>query len=881
MMNRHNLEFSLSFFKSIFFGKTLKQYFTEDYPYIFSESEIYNLLADELPKYNHQQLELHINRYMEHYFRNGEQLKKYFEPYGENKLDIYNVIFDFADTIITRFDNRFCFEYKYTDIWRRLTCEIDEEIFVIATVVTNDLRRQIDYSRKMDWPYCIEHNNREIKMMLQRDSGVSENHMHLRCSSPYFYLSWVYLMNNLENSQFSNEIQKMEKSKLKKYFNEENEYSLELIRNKAAAIRLYLYCYINKDKNKYYEEKLNSLIKLLENKIIPYEANNMCMFPINEVQKYIYYFKDFEGFDYAQNQMEENSLYYNLSGERRIIYNSFKIIYEKKEGHDKFKKFLFMYLLMKHRFRTEIVQSNNRVGFYNFAEYEGRKDFFIPWSEDVEVNMAKDAICSICDDMKFHRVELRISPKLTWDDNVEKIQMYDKAIKETLKIISAKHKMKCKRNFFYTLHFPKGEDTYLKGRCRHFELRELTYQRTRALIEFRSYAKYSIANRVLGIDACSHEIDCRPEVFGPAFRYLQDYEPSLSKFKRKSLRQIKSTYHVAEDNYDILDSLRAIYEAVYFLALRSGSRLGHATLLGMPVDKYYKHNNPICMPSQVFLDNIVWLYYFLSENNVVSEESTLLTAYLQKQFDIYFHKIFSDDLQTCFVNEIIKKARYSPYFDAPFNRKSYNKENCEFNIYHYYLSYLFRGDDPELYKNGFINKHCNYSDEYKICNTNSLMTKARNNFEANYLYYLYHYSNRVKERGKEPAEEVLPDYVIHAISLVQEKIKKLISERGIGIETNPTSNLFISIIDDYSEHPISNLYDHSLSKNRSDVQLNISINTDDKSTFSTCLSNEYAYLLYYLENKKDKDNNYMYSRFEIMQWLDEIRKMGNDQSFAN
>lgn len=64
MMNRHNLELSLSLFKSVFFGKTIKQYFTEENPCIFSESEIYDCLADELPKYNHQQLELHINRYM-------------------------------------------------------------------------------------------------------------------------------------------------------------------------------------------------------------------------------------------------------------------------------------------------------------------------------------------------------------------------------------------------------------------------------------------------------------------------------------------------------------------------------------------------------------------------------------------------------------------------------------------------------------------------------------------------------------------------------------------------------------------------------------------------------------------------------------------------
>lgn len=287
------------------------------------------------------------------------------------------------------------------------------------------------------------------------------------------------------------------------------------------------------------------------------------------------------------------------------------------------------------------------------------------------------------------------------------------------------------------------------------------------------------------------------------------------------------------------------------------------------------------MPSQVFLDNIVWLYYFISENGIVVNDNALLTAYLQKQFEIYFHKIFADDLQSYFIEDVLKKASNSKILKFPDDRKSYNKESCEFNIYHYYLSYLLRGDEPELYKEGFINNKCKYSEEYKICNTYSMMSKARRNFEANYLYYLYHYSDRVKERGKEPVEETFPDYVIQAILLVQEKMKKIISDRGICIETNPTSNVFISIIDDYTEHPISNFYDNSLSKGKNIVQLNISINTDDKSTFSTCLSNEYAYILYYLEHKKDLNGNRIYTRYEIMQWLDEIRKMGNDQSFAN
>lgn len=249
MMDRHQLKMSLMLLKSVFFGKTIKQYSNKDYAYIFNEDEICDLLIDEFPKYNNQQLKLHINKYIDYFFDEKEYLKNYYVPYGKNKLDFYDVIFDFADTIITRVDGRYCFEYEYADIWRRLTREIDEEIFVTASAVKNNIRCKVDKPRKLDWSYCIEHNNREIKMMLQRDSGVSENHMHLRCSSPYFYLSWVYLMNDPGNDMYYDNMHKIENERLKHYTYEESEYSLELIRLKASAIRLLLYYYIEQGSN--------------------------------------------------------------------------------------------------------------------------------------------------------------------------------------------------------------------------------------------------------------------------------------------------------------------------------------------------------------------------------------------------------------------------------------------------------------------------------------------------------------------------------------------------------------------------------------------------------------------------------------------------------
>ena len=122
-------------------------------------------------------------------------------------------------------------------------------------------------------------------------------------------------------------------------------------------------------------------------------------------------------------------------------------------------------------------------------------------------------------------------------------------------------------------------------------------------------------------------------------------------------------------------------------------------------------------------------------------------------------------------------------------------------------------------------------------------------------------------------------YITCIIEAIQKELIKQIAMRGIAIETNPSSNLFISSIESYDEHPISNFYDNRLKKSSQETQLNVSINTDDKSVFSTCLSNEYAYLAFYLENKRNDKGEYLYKRFEIYNWLDEIRRMGNEQSF--
>lgn len=900
----------------------------------YSEEDLLNILKKQLVDYNYFELKSYIRFFMQQY---DPEIKT---------VDIFDIVFNFSDKIITYCDENYRFKYEFTDIWRDFTKSMDEEIAVISAIFQDDMRKR-NYNRmSWDWPFCIEHDNHELISILKRDKGVSENHFHLRGSSAYYYISWVLLMNNVFNKSYEKGFSQIEKNRLKATKDSIRQTPLSLICLKAAAIRLFLYSAVvddtalfeegfieknafSKDADTYgseynfdYDNEFKDLERIplksvkkyyctnkalfqtykkycLENMYIwltdeVLTCNNIKLFPIKQIQdtakRWNFIGAAHGNIDYAQgNSILNNKKYFTLSGERSVIYNSIKYISQKTGDYKKIESLLYLYLHAKHQFRVELVQSNIYIGFHNFQDYQNRKDYFIPWSDEFEKKIITDTICSIMEVPKIHRAELRITPRNTAKENISNIKVCENAIECALKYIESDQKapkdkpdVSCaktdlKNRFFYTLHFIKNPDPFFQtGRCRDYDLRKKTEQQANAIMELRN-SYYDIAKRILGIDAAGEEINCRPETYGTVFRRLQYYDKNSVNISHISkLHQIKATYHVGEDNYDIVDALRAINEAILFLGLRSGSRLGHATLLGIPPERFYEgKKNSVHMPRQIFLDNIVWMYFFIKSNAVYFDDCALLMSYLEEQFQIHFNEIYLDGIQSGYVNNTIGKIPHQKYCDnIPKNR-----EMCNFDMYHYYLSWLLRGDDPDLYSKGYFNSPCIQPETYRICCSDESMSTARKSFEAVYLYYLYHYNNKVRELGSREINAALPKYFINAVDAVQKELIKKIESFGIAIETNPSSNLFISSIKSYDEHPISNFYDNRLKKNPRETQLNVSINTDDKSVFSTCLSNEYAYLAFYLENKRNDKGDFLYKRFEIYSWLDEIRRMGNEQSF--
>lgn len=108
---------------------------------------------------------------------------------------------------------------------------------------------------------------------------------------------------------------------------------------------------------------------------------------------------------------------------------------------------------------------------------------------------------------------------------------------------------------------------------------------------------------------------------------------------------------------------------------------------------------------------------------------------------------------------------------------------------------------------------------------------------------------------------------------------KILVNKGIAIETNPSSNYMIGTIKKYDQHPIVRFNSRKLKQTVPGMSLSVSINTDDQGVFDTLLENEYALMVLALEKAKDEEGNKLYDIEDIYEWLNYVREMGIEQSF--
>lgn len=461
-----------------------------------TEDYLCSLLEDSVFSNNRQSLNERITYYLDmlHEVSNKEL----------RNLTIYDVLYFFTQNMVYYINDQFRYRYEFTDIWINITKELSQDL-IISTAVIQDSEKKNINDLPTDWNYCISSDNIELQKMLNRSSGTSENHFHLRGSTPYFEVAWIYLMNTPNNPKYEIKLSEIDNNNLKRKKIYSKQEPLALLLKKAAAIRLYLYSLIF-DKTYYWSDGTISLIdyqndcKKIELNYKEFYNEKITLkaikhYYMKNIKSYVKYKKYcsiamynwvikvlnsnqlhdmllwdqlqdgityhnimLETIDYAQNNKKVNQKYYNSQGERTLLNMCLKKIYNMSFEFEQIQSLLYIYLNIKYLFFNEMVQNNGRNGFFNFSEYQARKDFFLPWSYSLERKLTFDTICSIIDDVKINHVELRITPQIEPQDNIDSIKNYDIAINEAIECCKkySKHPLEIScENFYYVFHFIK------------------------------------------------------------------------------------------------------------------------------------------------------------------------------------------------------------------------------------------------------------------------------------------------------------------------------------------------------------------------------------------------------------------------------------------
>ena len=305
-----------------------------------------------------------------------------------------------------------------------------------------------------------------------------------------------------------------------------------------------------------------------------------------------------------------------------------------------------------------------------------------------------------------------------------------------------------------------------KWKVRFESLRKDAERTTDALIALmNTHSKFS--SMLTGVDAAASEFDTPPEVYATSFRRLRKY----------GMRHF--TYHAGEDFFHILSGLRAIYEAIEYLDLQTGDRIGHATAAGVDVKLWKEHiGERLWMRIEDYLDDLVFAYHLIATSEGSNMKSILPQIALR--IEEYAAKIYPT---TYTVNELI---------DA----------------------WLKRKDDPLIFSK-----------------------EKPNRSEQAWINY---HSKDVRKKGKEIIL-VNPYDVFGEKELVclQKLLLKVMHQKQIVIETLPTSNVIIGHHHTFSTHQLYNWY--IWSKDGEKVPA-IVVGTDDAGIFATNIYNEYCHI---------------------------------------
>lgn len=812
----------------------------------------------------------------------------------QDKWGIYSLILDAAENFLEIREDGIYYKDRNWTVksqffhWKELAAGLGQEIFMMALLAAelsavSEARGCFSDCLRALFPQIGSEN---LRGLLGKDGGkgLAENHFHLKGSFPVFLLNWVCLMNHVgDGNDFFH--------RMKEYRGEERPVKrqgepggpeIDLFHASIAAasyrLRLYeVYSHIPRERLLpvlHGEEMDEAKLGALQNRIEYYMG---LMEPKwdGKRQRWI------TSPDYALGDQWEACHDRNevaVVGERYFLFRCFREILSGEGSFDDEERNLFYrYLLISFYIRAELIQVNRLRGFGNFAAYQSRKEDVIDCYPEYQRHVVRLTACSLRGQQNLSSLEMRISPKNRAYQTLNRIAEYEREIGETKegperKEAKAFRSEKENGEYFYVLHFPKKQEKRVEFAPRNHKLRRKMERQTEEqkrliLFEQSNYRFGGVLPRVRGYDTCSGEIGCRPEVFAWSYRNIQAFA------RENQVDWIHWTYHVGEDFLDLVDGLRAVDEAARFCQLPPGSRLGHGMALGIDAARYYQMKQyKILLPAQDLLDNIAWTLGFCEEYGIVIPSGP--RKKLELRFDGLLEKIYGvKQDRMLFAKPLPAAGKNRAEREAAATAVGHGNSSGKWHPY--YEAWKLRGDRPELY---LEYEEPVYAPLFEEALRGGL-EEIRGEQVCRDYYRAYHFDSQAREKGEKPEPFAVDRAYVELIGRMQEELRYQLTEKGIGIECNPTSNYKIGPFSRFDEHPMLRMYGKNLEEGAAS-RMCISINTDDMGVFQTSLETEYAAMYVALRKSRDESGKLKYPKEAVLKWLEDVKEFGRKQSFG-
>ena len=589
-----------------------------------------------------------------------------------------------------------------------------------------------------------------------------------------------------------------------------------------------------------------------------------------------------------------------------FIYNILLFSLHDKSTKIELKKVIKIFLHITNILRSYMVMSQN-LGLSHFSEFFDstlRKQ-----DKKRHTNVASNIIAN-----GTTKVEAKISPSAVLEDKeyIKYKLAFDKQIikKESQNISTTKDKYfldtnKSNRNYHFCIHFVRKEEKTKKTDLeympyRFYKLREslkkeakqlsnYLYTKSQVVNKFDFYRKHhsnlkevlknktsleqeylDMSKLITSIDVAGDENRTPPEVFAPIIKYLrrdvkkQDtFMADYIKYQRDGHNfaehhKLRLSVHAGEDFNHIVTGMRKVHESVKFYDMGDMDRLGHALAIGLEPKKWCELNGDIFVTQQEHLDNLVWLYHQTIEVLEYCIVARRLMLKYEKSIKELCTKVYGENYLLDDLYKAWKLREYCPII-------MYGDDD-------------FSNADEYIKSVGFAKNDCEYDYE-----------------DAKKINKMYHISEKVRDNGKKVikieytniCDENLYKYRItdedlELIEAVQDRLIQKFCDKGIIIETNPSSNIYIAHIDDYKYHPIyrwnpiedKDLHPMDEEKpkfNKYGIRtsrMKVCVNTDDPAIMPTTLRNEFD-LIERMAKGEHSDN-----QEHIEKWSDNIRKLG-------